>query len=322
MFSEYDSITLIILSQKYLYQFGGLILIIIGTLSCTMSLIVFSRNILRKSACSSYLIALNISNIITMYLPFLILVLDAGYNIHPTLYSLIFCRFNLYVQFLFDILCPFYMILASIDRVLITSSNARTRQRSTHHFAYICIISGTLFWMLFQTHTLIFGSIIEYAPNYFLCYFQSGAYLVFIAYYAILIKTILVPLLLITCGLWSVKNIRSLRRIRVAPVLSMNRITTAADPHPLLRARDRQLVRMLLIDIIIYIIFNWAVSVFLMYQQATQYTIKSSVQNLIEVFIASVSTFSNHIPFCIECYTNLIVSKTFRNEVKKVLLCK
>ncbi|CAF0862984.1 unnamed protein product [Adineta steineri] len=74
----------------------------------------------------------------------------------------------------------FYLILASIDRVLVTSSNTRTRQRSTRRLAYICIGSGTLFWTLFHCHTLILTDIQEIAPGYSICYARAGRYVVFL----------------------------------------------------------------------------------------------------------------------------------------------
>ncbi|CAF3872175.1 unnamed protein product, partial [Adineta steineri] len=52
---------------KYLYQIGGPILICIGSLSCILSLIVFTKKSLRKNPCSLYFISYNIANLILMY---------------------------------------------------------------------------------------------------------------------------------------------------------------------------------------------------------------------------------------------------------------
>ncbi len=186
MSSEYDFIESLFSATTYLYKYGGPILITLGTISCVLNIMVFTKKILRKNPCSIYFVALNISNILLIYQSLLFSILQAGYNIQPTAYNLPLCRFYIYTIILFDILGPFYLILASADRVLITSSNALTRRRSTQRLAYICIISGTIFWMLIHIHGLVFGSIVEVPPNYVFCYFQSGAYLAFIAYYSFL----------------------------------------------------------------------------------------------------------------------------------------
>jgi hypothetical protein len=102
--------------------------------------------------------------------------------------------------------------------------------------------------------------------------------------------------------LWSIKNIRSTRCGRVAPDLSLS--GTIVENSPLSRSsKDRQLILMLLMDI-------------LMYQQITQNQLKSSDRLQIETIIRNTCLFSAGIPFCLACYTNLLVSKTFRNEVK------
>ena len=321
MSSDYDVINTLLVIQKSLYQFGGPILVILGTVSCTLSLIVFTKKNLRKSPCSLYFAAMSISNLILIYISVLITILQYGYNIMPTAHNLPLCRFTVYATFVFSTLSPFYLILASIDRVLITSPNARTRHRSTYRLACTCIIIGTLFWIIVHIHALVFGAIIEAAPNYFICYFQLGAYFMFAGYYTFLIQGILVPFLLIIFGLWSIKNIRSMSRRRVAPVLSTTGITNGDYTHPI-QAKDRQLVLILLINICVYIIFGWMFPIFLIYQQITQNHVKSLVQSQIEVLISAVSIFSDYIPICIGCYTNVLASKTFRNEVKKTLLCK
>ncbi len=89
-----------------------------------------------------------------------------------------------------------------------------------------------------------------------------------------------------------------------------------------INSKDRQLVLILLTEISVYMIFSWMESIYLMYQQVTQYNTKSLIQREIELFISNVSGFSYYITFCIGFYTNLLVSKTFRIEVKKLFFCK
>jgi len=322
MSSEYDFIESLYLASTYLYEYGGPILVALGTLSCVLNVLVFTKKILRKNPCSIYFVALNISNILLIYQSLLFNILQAGYNINPAAHSLPLCRFYIYAALVFDILGPFYLILASIDRVLITSYNALTRRRSTQRLAYVCIISGTIFWMLVHTHGLVFGSIVEVAPNYFSCYFQPGAYLAFIAYYSFLVKGILVPFFLIMFGIWSIINIRSIGRRRVAPAMSATITIVGGGGLYAINSKDRQLVLILLTEISLYMIFSWMEAIFLMYEQLTQYNTKSLVQSQIELFISDVGGFSYYIPFCIGFYTNLLVSKTFRSEVKKILFCK
>ena len=110
-------------------------------------------------------------------------------------------------------LSPFYLILASVDRVLITSRNARTRERSTIRLTYLCIGIVSLFWVLIHIHALVLPSFITPSPGVTVCYFQPGLHLMIMGYYAVIIKGILIPLLMIILGVWAVRNVRSLTHV-------------------------------------------------------------------------------------------------------------
>jgi hypothetical protein len=320
MSSSDNVIATIKLAQLYLYQVGSIILLFIGTLSSILSMAVFSQKNLRKNPCSIYLIAYNFSNLVYIYATVLPLTLSEGFNIDYTIYHLGLCHLHFYAAILFNCLSPFYLILASIDRILITSRNVHTRQRSTRRLAYLCLIIGTLFWAVFHCHALIFTEIIEESPTDFLCYYQPGAYLAFFSYYSI-IKEITALSLLTIFGLWSIRNVRNAHRARVVVDESVNG-TTVGGASRSTSSKDRQLALMLLLDATIYALFSFVYAGFLMYQQITQDVVKSSERTTIENFLSVLCLFMISIPFCVSLYTNLIVSKTFRSEVKKVLSCR
>ncbi|CAF1273344.1 unnamed protein product [Adineta steineri] len=168
--------------QTNLFRIGGPLLLVCGVVSCVINLIVFTQKNLRKSPCSIYLVAVNIVNLLYVTLPVLFLILTVGYDIDLTTSNLFMCRFYYYTSYLFEILGPFYLILASIDRVLVTSSNVGTQLKSRHRLAYICIGCGTLFWILFHCHALFLVDIQEIAPDYFICYARAGSFLVDISF--------------------------------------------------------------------------------------------------------------------------------------------
>ncbi len=309
---------------KYLYEFGGPTLICIGTVSCILSLIVFSQKNLRKNPCTMYLLAFNIINLILLYSSLLPASLSLGYGISPSWYNLGYCRCYLYMAILVDVLSPSYLILASIDRMLVTSPYTETRRRSTRRLAYISIIGVTLFWILFHSHILFLANITQVAPNSFSCYYQSGVELVFISYYSLVIKAFLFPILLIIFALLVVRNIRKVRRVASVPALTATGTRMRNDLSTITtsRSRDRQLFLMLFIDIIVYIIFSFMLSAVHVNEQITQYNVKSPVQTQFGLFLRFVAIFINYISTCIGCYTNFLISKTFRIEIKKIILCR
>ncbi|CAF0863268.1 unnamed protein product [Adineta steineri] len=303
--------------QTNLFRIGGPILMVLGVINCVISLIVFTQKNLRKSPCSIYLIAVNIANFLYITLSLLLLILTTGYGIDPTKSNLFMCRFNYYTTYLFGILSPFYLILASFDRVLATSSNARTRQRSTPRLAYICIGCGTLFWILFHCHALILVDIQEIAPGYFTCSFRAGPYVVFAGYYSLLIKAIIVPLLMIIFAIWTAKNIRKVRQRRIAPVPT-NTGNTAGNSERSFSSKDRQFVLMVVVDICIYVVCNTMLYVVVIYYQIVQNTGLTPIG----IFLKLVGSFLSDISYCIICYAYLFISKTFRKEVKRLFFCQ
>jgi hypothetical protein len=111
------------------------------------------------------------------------------------------------------------------------------------------------------------------------------------------------------------KNIRNTRR--AVPVIHIIRIEKN-KPSTI----DQLLTEILMKDIIIYLLFASITSIVLLYELITQHHTKDYYENEVEYFIQHLSTFCTSIPFCIGCYTNLIVSKVFRNEVKQIIFCQ
>ena len=304
--------------QKSLYCFGGPILMLIGTVSCIINIIIFNKKNLRRSPCSICLIAFNTVSFLLLYLSFLPAILQIGYNIEPGAYNLIYCRLRYYLGFLLACLPPFYLVLASIDRTLVTSLNARMRQLSNRYFMYKCVFIVTLFWILFHIHALIYTTILQYGPNYFICYFQPGLYTVLVSYYTLIVNGIIPLILLSIFGILTIKNMHGTPVRNLIATRSINQGKIRNNIKIFYR-KDQQLIRMLLIEILTCIIFNFIHPTVLLYSQITQNQMKSEKLTAIELFLISISTLSVHIPYCTSLYTNLIVSKSFRRETKKIL---
>lgn len=308
------------LAEKYLYQIGCPILIGFGVFGTVVNLLVFTQKLLRKNPCSIYFVAHNVANFLYICASLMSLTIGLGYKADITTNYLPICRVRLYAVALFNVLSSFYLVLASIDRVMITSRNAVTRRRSTARCAYTCIVIGTVFWAAFHTHALVLSTITMLAPNVYLCYFQAGAHLVFMGYYSTT-KEVGTLIFLAVCGYWSIRSIRKAHRVLPSNDRSATRSIQEHSSHSN-SAKDRQLVVMLLMDIGMYLLCSVAFAVFLMYQQITQNQVKSADQTTIETVIRNMCLFMSGIPFCLTCYTNLLVSKTFRSEVKKVFACQ
>jgi hypothetical protein len=300
----------------HFFQIVGPMIIVIGLVGCIVNLVVFTRKNLRKNPCAIYFIAFNISNILVICSLLLQLTMSVGYNIDPSLLASSLCRLRVYAAVLFNTLSPFYLLLASIDRTLVTSANARTRQRSTRRLALVSLAVGTIFWALFHIHVFIYSTILQLSPTYIVCYFQRGVYRAFVSYY-LLMKEVITLSLMTLSGLWSIKNVQRMCRIGVAGNSSRIRTDIGNTMHST-SLKDRQMILMLVLDALIYALFSSTYATCLIYQQITQFHIKSAERVEIERVITNFCLFAIGIPCCTSCYVNLVASKTFRKEVKKV----
>jgi hypothetical protein len=304
-----------------LFIFGGLILLTIGSISCILNLAVFTSSTLRKNPCAICFVAMSTVNLLYLYLGLLPTILQSGFNINPGASNIVFCRSFYYIDLILAGLGPTYVIVASIDRTLVTSRNAGTRRKSTRRLAIVCLISSALFWSLFHIHALFYLEIIQLGPGYFICYFQPGTYTLFITYYSLFIVGILPPLLMAIFGFLTLKNIRQVRHA-MQPSQASTINTTVVGRTYTVQSKDRQLIYMLLMEIIVYIISRFPSTVFLIYQQITLYQTKSPEQTSAEQMIAIITYFVGFIDSSINCYTNILVSKNFRAELKRILRCR
>ncbi|UJR08455.1 hypothetical protein I4U23_012725 [Adineta vaga] len=99
-------------------------------------------------------------------------------------------------------------------------------------------------------------------------------------------------LLMIIFGLWTVKNVRDVRRRRRRRHFqtTTNEMITVGRVH-ILRSQDRQLIRMLIIDILAFIVCKFPSTMALLYLQITQNDEKSVERQIAEFSIILLTFF-------------------------------
>ena len=300
-------------TSKYLYRYGGVLLIGFGTIGCSLNILVFNQKKFCKNPCSIYFLIANIFNLLFIHSLLLMTTLESGFNIHLNVKSLLLCRLCFYTSLISNVLSTYCLLLASFNRALVTSPQYFVQNRAGQHFAYIHILFGTIFWMIFHSPALIFTNITSYNRNISICFYQTGFYLTFIGYYSI-VKESLSSLLLITLGVWTINNLRRSRRSSYFAIS----FRKTSIPRSITRPNDRQFIFMVLTDIIIFSVCSSSAAIFLTHQQLTQYQEKSFEKIQLDLFLKHVAIFCLHIPFCISCYTNVLVSRAYRQAVRNI----
>jgi hypothetical protein len=163
---------------------------------------------------------------------------------------LIFCKIQSYLCFVAAILPPSFVILACVDRLMLSSLNVNVRLWSQPRVAYRSIAVISIFWIIFSTHGF-YGAVIYNESTYSYCYFRQGAYTLFLTLYLIIINYLLPPILMTILGLFTIVNVQRTQR-RVRPTRGIG----------CMQRKDRYLLRMLLFQVLIIAIFTIPLGVF------------------------------------------------------------
>ncbi|CAF1354694.1 unnamed protein product [Adineta ricciae] len=192
---------------------------ILGTIGCIGNLLIFTSHQLRKSSAKIYLLCTTVSQLMTILVCIQLRVFydRSGSNLQNE--SAVFCKFRYYVAVAFPALASNYILLAAIDRYLLTSDDARIRTWNQIKIAKCLVLVTFVTTLLLSTHIFFFFDIFQNA-----CQIQPGSVYTFIFGGYLIIVVILAPhMLMLTFSVLTIFTLRKSRR-RVIPATRENRI--------------------------------------------------------------------------------------------------
>ncbi|CAF1305614.1 unnamed protein product [Adineta steineri] len=271
--------------------------LILGTIGNLLNIMVFSRSSVRKNPCSLYFISGSIANFLSLYIglitPFLAL-----YNLDFTQQINILCKIRFYLRFNTITLSTWYILFASIDRFLSTSMNVRYRSWSSIHIAkriitlasIICFIF--LYTQVFYCYSINQKNVCTYSTN--LCKLSVDIVL-------LICNSGIPPILMILISILTIKNVKHSNQI---------------NSHQ--RRRDRQITRILFIQVIILVLCATPITAQKLYSYATMFIIKDQLRTSIDNLISQITTEISYINNSATFYIYSLTSKKFRTEVRRV----
>jgi hypothetical protein len=293
--------------QTQLNLYGYPIFLILGNIGNIFITILFGRQL--KNACSIYLFSLAITNDMYLTISCLVQIFPLYYG-DETIGKIALCKIRIYLSHVVGQMAKTLLVLACIDRFLITNDRANLRALSTPKRARYIILFSFIFWFIFAIHLLILVTIVKGQCGEF------GIYLAIYNFYRIIVSGLIPPILSGIFGYLTYHNMTK-RRVRVQPVLS-----NTTDANIATQRRDRNLLIIVISEVFVYVVTAAPYSVLLLEMIITQYAIPNkSVQHLqIESFITSIAflvlLINNAAPF----YIYLISSKSFRRDFKQLII--
>ncbi len=291
----------------YLNQYLGPVLYFTGNIGNLLSLLIFFKKSWKKNVCVFYFVICLFSNTIFINSSLLGSIFTYGFNINAQNSNVVFCKLFYYIAYLTSLYYPSVLILASFDRLLISSQNVDTRLYSSKRLAYFSISISTFICIIFSLHILIKVNIQEMYPSYFICYYDlSTSYLNFFVYSSLVISAF-VPLMLIILSILAFKNVR---RIRAIPRQQRHQFRT-------MNKKDFQLLRCLYIHNIVYIICIILLVVSVGYSVTLNLKTSTVVEQAMSNFLSGLGVFLHYIPYCTSFFIFVCISKAFRQELKR-----
>ena len=263
-----------------------LVVYVLANVGNLFSVLILARKSWRKNVCVFYFDVCLLVD--TFYINSTILgsIFLFGYNINLLNSSAILCKLFLYISFLFSTLLPTILVLASIDRLLISSQNVDTRLYSSKRLAYFSVSVSTVAWTIYFCHLLIMMNLQELFPGYFVCYYDaSRIYQKFVSYSSLLINSFFFVAMIIL-SIVAFKNVRQLRAI---PRHQRQQIRTMTK-------KDFQLLRCLFVQDVVYILFSVPINVYLVYAVVIASQSRTPLQQALDNFFHNVSNFSITFP--------------------------
>jgi hypothetical protein len=279
-----------------------IILLIIGTFGHLCNLIIFSKKAQRSNPTSLYFLSTTISNLISLYIGMFTRLLQDALNINLINTNISFCKIRSFFLYVSLGLSNWFILLATIDRYLISSNDNNRRQLSTLKNAYRSIAFLTISFSLCFCHIFILYDIQSSS-----CYPQYGSYRIFNDVQILIQVSLLPPILMTLFGILTIRNIRAVQR-RIANTMNTR-----------MRQRDIQLSKMLLLQVIIIVVCSFPFAISQLTTTMTLTSFKTPLRLAVENFISQIGRYLSYFNCSISFYLYTLAGSQFRLEIRRVI---
>ncbi|CAF0974329.1 unnamed protein product [Adineta steineri] len=286
------TITILPFIQQGITRYGITICLILGPLGNIFNCMVFTRSSHRNIPSSVYFLSLSVFGIIHSIWSFTP-ILYALYHPDPQNYSIFYCKIRLYGSHTLGLCLRYVIMLACVDRFLVTRTNVRIRSLSSVNMArklvFIMFVLCSLIAIQILVTEDIKNGICTMLTTYKLPY----------SIYQIIVISIIPPMLM--C-IFSILTIRKLHQRR--DIIQMH-----------VKRKDRYLMRMVIAEVMINVLTSIPYSANLLYGALTYYVVNKSALRLeIESFISYIAQFIIYFLGIAPFYLFMLASKPFRKE--------
>jgi hypothetical protein len=295
----------LILVQQNIIRYILLTILILGNLGNLIAIMVFSQKKHRKNSFSIYLVAASVFGCIA-----------SNWAIAPLVYalnhydmvdsSLILCRIRGYIIHVNSMCFRYTLVLMCGDRYAFCSSRVSIRALCRPQIAYRSIGILLIFWMIASIQLLIWESIENNRCGVY------GLYGEIFTFFSLMFTGIIPISVMISFSILLLNSLRQ-SRSRIRPL----------DNNQRLNPRDTKLLKLVLAEVIVYILCTISYPLVSIYMQITNNMEldKSADRKQIELFINFITmSLLLYLNYNTTFYVHICTSKTYRTEIKHLIL--
>ncbi|UJR18010.1 hypothetical protein I4U23_004911 [Adineta vaga] len=311
MSSSTDLIFSLNYATMQINRHGATLLLLFGTVGNLLNICVLTEHTFQEKPCSFYLSWSSITSLIFIWSGFLTRVLQ-GYNVNWPNENPIACKTRQLVLNVTWAMGTWCLVGANIDRYLCSHPSVTYRQLSTNRVAKLFLLGLLIFFVLLFVEVIYcFEGSIPNVPV--LCYGRNIPCRVFNDWAALLFDIILPSICLAIFGSLTIRNIR----LRI--IHPIRNILTTRNSRTLLRYNDRNLTRMLLIQVLFVLLLDLPFGAYRAYASLTSDVPKTSFRIAIENLIYSLIVLLVCVTHSTSFYLYTLTGSVYRLAFKRLI---
>lgn len=294
--------------QRCFTLYGMSTYVILGSLGSIFNIIMFSRATYRKTPCGLYILAMSICGICGINISAVPVIWGVSYP-SPFLYNQWSCGLFFYFRHSLNQILRTFLVVVCADRYAASSEKANIRAFSSYEVAIRVIPTVLIFWFLVP---IIPTGLRTLSNN--VCDARGGVFDIIYTVYIISTTGFYSLTGMTIFAILMIKNLRKMRN-RVRPS------TSTESGVNTIRKKDRDMMKMLLIELIICIITISPNTILHIYKTATDSIVKTKERQQIETFVYFLARlFLLYMANTYSFWVYIAISETYRLEFKKLII--
>ncbi|CAF4173331.1 unnamed protein product [Adineta steineri] len=302
-------------TSSQLNRYFSIIIFAFGTIGNILNILVLAEKTFRSNSCALLFLVSSMANLVTI-LSGLIPRMLSGWITDLTNTISWLCKSRLFLLWTVRTIALWIIVLAAIDRWLLTSTHIHRRQFSTLRNAYHGIIMAFIFSIILNVELFYcYEANVINAPSK--CYGRTDTCRLITDFSYAFLTNIIPIFFMLVFGIKTILNVRHTRK-RLRPE---NTSTTPIVNQPNRTKKiDRYMLVSLLTQVIILSIFLLPSAILKVYSTLTIHYNKSPLQNAIENFIFNIGVLFSYIGSGSTFYIfTLCGGKLYRDAVRNLM---